>query len=432
MDSDGDIEMSRIPPMDTELGIPLSDSEEEDFGYGNSYSTEAVSQQPDYLKDLSNHPRFAKAELEEATLEQLSVHQHFVSKDSIYESRLPIFDDCTIYGMVAKTEEMAHEKQLEYFMEYLSQGPEIERPHLFEKDNDSNNIPRTIPDLEAVAELISCNLDICLYDSAIHVVDQLFPHQEETTSAEWLVNVATTVARSSSRVLKDRYVGSPQVQPRLPPAQKNETLTKYCYPDLIDYICTSMIRLMSRSISGLSCLSTFIAILVRLSVKLKHLVRDPARCAGKSLSNGRSIAFRLESAGAKSRWRKETSYKKILFTMVDSGPEQSGSSRYSGSGLRRLIEHSTPPTRYYKMHFLLRLEFANMMRALLASLVSNSTVDNRITTKLRLKTTLPESASSQDGSHADGEHFGFANVIQGNRIDRPFLFRTRHPVLRVS
>ena len=47
MDSDGDIEMSRIPPMDTELGIPLSDSEEEDFGYGNSYSTEAVSQQPD-------------------------------------------------------------------------------------------------------------------------------------------------------------------------------------------------------------------------------------------------------------------------------------------------------------------------------------------------------------------------------------------------
>ena len=418
MDFNESHELDDVLSVDAELGVP-PDPEEPEASHGGT--TEAVAEES-YQSELRNHPRFAKAELEAAITEQLSVHQHFVTKDSVYDSGLPVFDDCTVYhDMDTETERRLHKEQLELFMEHLLQGPEIDSPFLFERRLESQNIPTTVFDLEAVAELISCNLDICLYDSATHVIDQLFPHQEETTSAGWLVNIASSTARSSSKILKDRYVGNP-VQARLPPAQKDKRLKMYCYPDLIDYICISMIRLMSRSISGISCLSSFLAILVRLSVKLKHLVHNPVQCAMRSLNTGRAIAFRLESAGANSRWRKETSYKKTLFMMIDSGPEQSGSSRYSGSGLRRLLEDSTPPTRYYKTQFLLRLEFANMIRVLLANMVPNSTVDNRITTELRLKTAQLESFPSQDEAHVGSEQFGFANVIHGNRIKRPFLF----------
>ena len=74
------------------------------------------------------------------------------------------------------------------------------------------------------------------------------------------------------------------------------------------------------------------------------------------------------------------------------------------------------------MQFIVRIQFANMMRALLGALVSTSAPDGRISAQSRAQPGVSDLMFPRENENEDRAHFGFANLIHGNGTDRPFLF----------
>lgn len=191
-----------------------------------------------------------------------------------------------------------------------------------------------------MADAIKCNLDICLYDSAMAVVENkgnivgegeaIFQKPLKSTT---VVEKARKTVESSKTTLINRFVGSWNVIPN--PPEEFSTRTDVIYIKLVDYITSFITLVLYNSAKGDAWDRCYISILAKTSAKLKLVRQQPTSFAERSLETERNSKM----------------YSELTRT-----------SRHGSKSSNGVFSNSRIPQRYFKNQMVAREHVSELLR----------------------------------------------------------------------
>lgn len=228
----------------------------------------------EFKLELSEDDVFAAANLHE-----LFSHGEVVITD------LPKFDDPTNYGLSADKEK----DLLKLEIRRLIKDVKSDAPLLFNSGNILNStkleIFRTISD---IADQIACNLSIISHDN------QLILFENSRLNAQ--VGMAAKMFREARQSLRKRFQPNNKVKSMVPVHIKPEADNTKVYFALVDYLTSTVGRVLLHAATSKTWRNSILAILGRWSVKLKALNFDPAKYALQALADGEGIVEQLNAS----------------------------------------------------------------------------------------------------------------------------------------
>jgi hypothetical protein len=202
-----------------------------------------------------------------------------------------------------------------------------------------------------LADQILCNLAI------IDLENQILIFEHCPTSG--MINIAALLYASTRATLIGRYHHSDKVKRSKPKTLEPSSRNEVAYFLLVDFLTSSIARLLVRSASSEAWNSQILAVVAQWSVKLKALSSDPTRFAEAALSNGEEVVLELNEQS-----RRESR------NMLQMREVETGDSK--GKEKVDLPDDPNLSILYYGNNFLLRYHMSNIFRDALRCLYSPS------------------------------------------------------------
>lgn len=213
-----------------------------------------------------------------------NLHEHFVHCQIVL-SDLPKFDDPTNYGLSADKEK----DLLKLEIRRLIKDAKSDAPLLFNSDNILGPTkPEAFRTISDVADQIACNLNIICHDNQLILFENIRFNSH--------VELAAGLFKKTRQSLRKRFQPNDKVKPMEPVHIKPEANNTKVYFALVDYITSTIIRVLLRIATSKSWRNSTLAILSRWSVKLKALSFDPAKYALQALADGEGIVEQLNAS----------------------------------------------------------------------------------------------------------------------------------------
>ncbi|OBT58635.1 hypothetical protein VE04_01227 [Pseudogymnoascus sp. 24MN13] len=211
-------------------------------------------------------------------------HERYVLQHIVLEG-LPKFDDPTNYGLSADKEK----DLLKLEIRRLIKDTKSDAPLLFNSHNILGSTkPEAFRNISDVADQIACNLYIICHDN------QLILFENSRLNSQ--VELAAKMFKTVRRLLRNRFQPNDKVKPMEPVHIKPEDDNTKVYFALVDYITSTVARVLLRVATSKTWRNSTLAILSRWSVKLKALIFDPAKYALQALEDGEGIIEQLNAS----------------------------------------------------------------------------------------------------------------------------------------
>ncbi|PVH68760.1 hypothetical protein DL98DRAFT_662021 [Cadophora sp. DSE1049] len=221
---------------------------------------------------------------EEDVLAAANLHENFV-RGQIVLTKLPKFDDTTHYGINANKEKDLLRLEIRRLIKDVTSVA----PLLFDSDKIlGSTTPEAYRIISNVADQIVCNLSVICHDNQLILFENC---RQSGALAE-----AAKLFRTTRGSLRKRFQPNDKVKPREPEHIKPEADNMKVYFALVDYITSTVARVLLHLATSKSWRDSTLAILSRWSVKLKALIFNPAEYTLQALSDGEGIIQQLNTS----------------------------------------------------------------------------------------------------------------------------------------
>ena len=225
----------------------------------------------------------------EVILTRAQAHIEYRFKYNVFRG-LPEFDDLNSYGVSQDESQKRLDRAIRRLVEHM--GDQSADRTLFALPNQLNTATgnAAFETLALAARAIWNCLDICIYDAALVVIQNLQKYRRQHPVIKDLVEAAVLNAGSASQKLIKEYVGNEHLLPQATPLDEQ---SHAMYDSLLEYITVLLCRYMVTAVDGNGWSHRCIAILAKMSTKLKHIGNDPTKFASESIEGGRDLVESL-------------------------------------------------------------------------------------------------------------------------------------------
>jgi len=301
--------------------------------------------------------RFDNPTTKAAILHQAQAYKTYTYRDFIFKN-LPRYDDLTVHGEIDDDDEEHRIKiEIDRIIKHI-QNQDLQES-LLDLDNQVGSMVSqdALEDIAIIADEITINLEICIFDAAITAIRQLGPHRQSSRLNDFVTEDALMEARNSSQVLIREHVGSDTVIPR---PQRNLNIAhdrRRLYLTLLDYFTVLLGRFLVNSAEGDIWVHKCLGMLARMTVKLKSIGQDATEHAKRSIRNAEDIITALEY---KQEEEKESGGR---LEALRSGKKDGTSS--SNEGFIDIVDATMPTVMYHTEQLRTRCHLAVIVRRLL-------------------------------------------------------------------
>jgi hypothetical protein len=326
--------------------------------------------------------RFDNPTTRAAILAQAQIHKTYTYQDLDYAFKeLPRYDRLSTQAALRDQQELSKvETEINRLVNHIQQHDLQESLLDLGSQLGPNVTKAVLEDIGIIVDRIITNLSLCTYDMSIMIVKELAPHRRSGKTVNSIVESALGKARSSSRVLLREYIGSETIVSRSPRNPRVVGDQSQLYLTLLEYFTSLLGRFLVNSAEGDIWVHKCLAVLARMTAKLKLLGYDATSHAQQSISDARGIEMHLESVQEE---------EKLAGGKVEA--------LNSGQGtFADLVDDITPQTVYHSEQFRIRVHLTNILNRLLDGFSQRKRVSHWNPYSLELNTIIRSATKSSE------------------------------------
>ncbi|KAL0259283.1 hypothetical protein SLS55_005019 [Diplodia seriata] len=324
---------------------------------GLTFETELLESGP-YRK-----VQFVTPAVQESILRRAQTHQEYRWKIDVFRN-LPRFDDLTVYGESDTAEEDRIWAEIQRLSEHFQHHDG--KSTLLEAQSPFGSLlsQQTVQDIATVAEVIMNSLEICIYDASLVLIRNMSNHRKSRMMIKRMVENAVLRAHAASRTLIREYVGSEVMEARPPRSLLSGEPIEPVYMALLDYCTALLSKYLLSTVKGDAWTHRCLAVLSRMTAKLKLIGKDPATFAQQSIQCGRDLLSELEYRSEDPNGKDSSKVEAIL---VD---KWYGYSDKPEPAPIDIIDDISPTMTYYLDLYKMRVHLVGLIRRMLDPLSS--------------------------------------------------------------
>jgi hypothetical protein len=303
---------------------------------------------------------------------------------------LPQYDKLSTHAEISDKQELSQiQIEIDRLVNHIQQHDLQDSLVDFSNELGSNVTQAALEDISIVVDRITTNLSLCVFDMSIMVVKELAPHRQSGRTVDSIVESALKKARSSSRVLLREYIGSDTIVSRPKNSQIVRDRSKL-YLTLLEYFTSLLGRFLMNSAEGDIWVHKCLAVLARMTAKLKLLGYDATLHAERSIRHARGIVSDLEYMQEE---EKLTGGKLEALRYRGQGPSSPNGT------FADLVDVTSPPMVYHREQIRIRHHLTNILSRLLDGFSQRKRVSHWSPFSFELNTIVraPTSSSEDEG-----------------------------------